>query len=118
MLHRIRNEEHPLRTSKRASEAVTLSLGNSRKGRRFRRLKGGLLTCTVCHPLVETGDSLEGVSLDSLFEDIKTDAQYTMVHWYGDYTTNLPLDLVENCGEPARLLKATRPGSAADGGER
>ena len=63
----------------------------------------------------------EGVSLDTLFEEIKTDAQYTLVHSYGDYTTNLPLDdllskkswitfrfddddLAPEHGGPARLL--------------
>jgi DMSO/TMAO reductase YedYZ molybdopterin-dependent catalytic subunit len=67
------------------------------------------------------GTLWEGVSLDTLFEDIKTDAQYTLVHSYGDYTTNLPLDellskkswitfqfddhdLAAEHGGPARLL--------------
>ena len=67
------------------------------------------------------GTLWEGVSLDILFEDIKTDAQYTLVHSYGDYTTNLPLDdllskkswitfrfddddLAPEHGGPARLL--------------
>ena len=67
------------------------------------------------------GTLWEGVSLDILFEDIKTDAQYTLVRSYGDYTTNLPLDdllskkswitfrfddddLAPEHGGPARLL--------------
>ena len=63
----------------------------------------------------------EGVSLDTLFADIKTDADYALVHSYGDYTTNLPLEdlmnkqawiafrfdddeLAPQHGGPARLL--------------
>jgi DMSO/TMAO reductase YedYZ molybdopterin-dependent catalytic subunit len=38
------------------------------------------------------GTHWEGVSLDTLFADVKTDAEYALVHSYGDYTTNLPLD--------------------------
>lgn len=38
------------------------------------------------------GTYWEGVSLDELFADIKTDAEYALVHSYGDYSTNLPLD--------------------------
>ena len=34
----------------------------------------------------------EGVSLDTMFADVKTDASYALVHSYGDYTTNLPLE--------------------------
>ena len=33
-----------------------------------------------------------GVSLDKLFEDVETSADYVMAHSYGGYTTNLPLD--------------------------
>ena len=67
------------------------------------------------------GTTWEGVSLDTLFRDLKTDASYAMVHSYGDYTTNLPLkdlmekqawiafrfdgrDLAAEHGGPARLL--------------
>jgi DMSO/TMAO reductase YedYZ molybdopterin-dependent catalytic subunit len=67
------------------------------------------------------GTHWEGVSLDTLFSDIKTDAEYALVHSYGDYTTNLPLedllnkqawiafrfddeDLAPEHGGPARLL--------------
>jgi len=67
------------------------------------------------------GTSWEGVSLDTLFRDTKTDAEYALVHSYGDYTTNLPLDelfnkqawiafrfddedLAPEHGGPARLL--------------
>jgi DMSO/TMAO reductase YedYZ molybdopterin-dependent catalytic subunit len=67
------------------------------------------------------GTQWEGVSLDTLFSDIKTDAEYALVHSYGDYTTNLPLedllnkqawiafrfddeDLAPEHGGPARLL--------------
>src|SRR5215510_13063999 len=37
------------------------------------------------------GTSWEGVSLDTLFADLKTDAGYTMVRSYGDYSSNVPL---------------------------
>jgi len=67
------------------------------------------------------GTSWEGVSLDTMFADIKTDASYALVRSYGDYTTNLPLkdlmngqawiafrfdgsDLAPEHGGPARLL--------------
>ena len=67
------------------------------------------------------GTSWEGVSLDTLFADLKTGARYTMFRSYGDYSTNLPLkdllnhqawiafrfdgkDLAPEHGGPARLL--------------
>jgi DMSO/TMAO reductase YedYZ molybdopterin-dependent catalytic subunit len=67
------------------------------------------------------GTSWEGVSLDTLFAGLKTDAAFTMVRSYGDYTTNVPLkdlldkqawiafrfdgeDLEPEHGGPARLL--------------
>jgi DMSO/TMAO reductase YedYZ molybdopterin-dependent catalytic subunit len=67
------------------------------------------------------GTSWEGVSLDTLLSDVKTDADYALVHSYGGYTTNLPLndlmnqqawitfrfddeDLEPEHGGPARLL--------------
>ena len=67
------------------------------------------------------GTVWEGVSLDTLFSDIKSDAEYALVRSYGDYTTNLPLedlmnkqawiafrfddeDLAPEHGGPARLL--------------
>jgi DMSO/TMAO reductase YedYZ molybdopterin-dependent catalytic subunit len=67
------------------------------------------------------GTTWEGVSLDTLFSNLKTDADYALVHSYGDYTTNLPLkdlmnkqawiafrfgddDLAPEHGGPARLL--------------
>jgi DMSO/TMAO reductase YedYZ molybdopterin-dependent catalytic subunit len=67
------------------------------------------------------GTSWEGVSLNRLFADLKTDARYTMVRSYGDYSTNVPLqdllnhqawiafrfdgkDLAPEHGGPARLL--------------
>lgn len=63
----------------------------------------------------------EGVSLDTIFADIRTRAPYALARSYGDYTTNLPLedllhnqawiafrfegeDLVPEHGGPARLL--------------
>jgi DMSO/TMAO reductase YedYZ molybdopterin-dependent catalytic subunit len=63
----------------------------------------------------------EGVSLDTLFAEVDTAAEYTLVHSYGGYTTNLPLedlldgkawiafrydgeDLAPEHGGPARLL--------------
>ncbi|MDX6349132.1 MAG: hypothetical protein QOF84_3922 [Streptomyces sp.] len=63
----------------------------------------------------------QGVSLDVLFEDVETGADFALVHSYGGYTTNLPLedlldgkawiayrydgdDLAPEHGGPARLL--------------
>jgi DMSO/TMAO reductase YedYZ molybdopterin-dependent catalytic subunit len=37
------------------------------------------------------GTSWRGVSLDTLFADISADADFSMVHSYGGYTTNVPL---------------------------
>ena len=62
-----------------------------------------------------------GVSLDTLLEDVETAADFAMVHSYGGYTTNLPLEdlldgqawvafeydgeaLAAEHGGPARLL--------------
>jgi DMSO/TMAO reductase YedYZ molybdopterin-dependent catalytic subunit len=67
------------------------------------------------------GTTWEGVSLDTLLADVKTDASFALVRSYGDYTTNLPLedlmnkqawiafrfddeDLAPEHGGPARLL--------------
>jgi DMSO/TMAO reductase YedYZ molybdopterin-dependent catalytic subunit len=67
------------------------------------------------------GTSWEGVSLDTVFSGITTDASYALVRSYGDYTTNLPLadllnrqawiafrfneeELAPEHGGPARLL--------------
>jgi DMSO/TMAO reductase YedYZ molybdopterin-dependent catalytic subunit len=67
------------------------------------------------------GTVWEGVSLDTLFADVKTDAEFALARSYGDYTTNLPLqdlmdkqawiafrfdddDLAPEHGGPARLL--------------
>jgi len=67
------------------------------------------------------GTDWKGVSLDTLFEDVETVADYAMIHSYGGYTTNLPLedlldgqawvahqydgeDLDPEHGGPARLL--------------
>jgi DMSO/TMAO reductase YedYZ molybdopterin-dependent catalytic subunit len=63
----------------------------------------------------------EGVSLDTLLEGVETTAEFVLVHSYGGYTTNLPLedlldgrawiafrydddDLTPEHGGPARLL--------------
>jgi DMSO/TMAO reductase YedYZ molybdopterin-dependent catalytic subunit len=65
--------------------------------------------------------SWEGVSLDDLLTSVETAADYALVHSYGGYTTNLPLedlldgqawiafryegdDLTPEHGGPARLL--------------
>ncbi|SEE63877.1 sulfite oxidase-like oxidoreductase [Jiangella alba] len=65
--------------------------------------------------------SWRGVSLDLLMEDVDTTADYALVHCYGGYTTNLPLEdlldgrawvvyefegseLAPQHGGPARLL--------------
>jgi len=67
------------------------------------------------------GTDWRGVSLDVLFEDIESTFDYVMVHSYGGYTTNLPLEdildgkawiatefggepLEPDHGGPARLL--------------
>ncbi|MFF1419968.1 sulfite oxidase-like oxidoreductase [Streptomyces sp. NPDC058280] len=67
------------------------------------------------------GTEWEGVSLDTLFAGIDRDGDYAMVHSFGGYTTNLPLedlldgqawiayrydgeDLPAEHGGPARLL--------------
>src|SRR5690242_8031243 len=42
------------------------------------------------------GTEWQGVPLETLFADIKPNAEYALVQSYGDYTTNLPLqDLME-----------------------
>jgi len=63
----------------------------------------------------------EGVSLDTLLQDVKTTAGFALAHSYGGYTTNVPLrdlqngqawvalrydgqDLAPEHGGPARLL--------------
>ena len=38
------------------------------------------------------GTRWQGVSLDTLFADVATDAEHALVHGEGGYTTNLPLD--------------------------
>jgi DMSO/TMAO reductase YedYZ molybdopterin-dependent catalytic subunit len=38
------------------------------------------------------GTNWQGVSLDTLFSAVDTAADYALVHSYGGYTTNLPLD--------------------------
>jgi len=38
------------------------------------------------------GTHWRGVSLDTLFADVNTDLDFTMVHSYGGYTTNVPLE--------------------------
>ena len=67
------------------------------------------------------GTSWRGVKLDTLFDGVDTDYEYTMAHSYGGYTTNVPLadlldgkawvahsfdgaDLAPEHGGPARLL--------------
>src|SRR5258708_21243875 len=48
------------------------------------------LHCVTRWP--KLGTVWQGVSLDTIFPDMKTDAEYALVRSYGDYTTNLPLD--------------------------
>ena len=67
------------------------------------------------------GTTWQGVSLDTVFEDVETAANYALVRSYGGYTTNMPLkdlrqgkawiaykfdneDLSGEHGGPARLL--------------
>ena len=38
------------------------------------------------------GTGWRGVSLDTLFADVETSAEFTMAHSYGGYTTNIPLE--------------------------
>ncbi|MBW8486889.1 sulfite oxidase-like oxidoreductase [Actinomadura parmotrematis] len=38
------------------------------------------------------GTDWEGVSLDTLFEEVEPDAPYAMIECYGGYTTNLPVE--------------------------
>jgi len=42
------------------------------------------------------GTSWEGVSLDTMLADVKSDAAYAMVRSYGGYTTNVPLEDLKN----------------------
>lgn len=42
------------------------------------------------------GTSWEGISLDTLLADVKTDDRYAMVRSYGGYTTNVPLEDLKN----------------------
>jgi DMSO/TMAO reductase YedYZ molybdopterin-dependent catalytic subunit len=43
------------------------------------------------------GTTWRGVSLDVLLDDVETAADFAMIHSYGGYTTNLPLeDLLDN----------------------
>src|SRR5437868_12778636 len=42
------------------------------------------------------GTHWEGVSLDTLLADLRTDSEYALVHSYGDYSTNLPLEDLMN----------------------
>ncbi len=42
------------------------------------------------------GTSWRGVKLDTLFESVESDCEFTMAHSYGGYTTNVPLkDLLD-----------------------
>lgn len=67
------------------------------------------------------GTSWRGVSVDTLFQDVKTEFSFVMAHSYGGYTTNVPLahllggkawvayefdgePLAPEHGGPARLL--------------
>lgn len=89
----------------------------------FRRLPTETVTVDI-HCVTrwsKLGTRWEGVSLDTIFADIKTNATHALVHSYGGYTTNLPLedlmdkqawiafrfdddDLAPEHGGPARLL--------------
>src|SRR5437660_4885509 len=60
----------------------------------FRKLPAETITVDI-HCVTrwsKLGTHWEGVSLDTMFVDIKTDASHTLVHSYGGYTTNLPLE--------------------------
>jgi DMSO/TMAO reductase YedYZ molybdopterin-dependent catalytic subunit len=77
------------------------------------------LHCVTRWTKLET--AWRGVSLDTLLEDVETAADFALVHCYGGYTTNLPLEdlldgqawvafeydgdaLAAEHGGPARLL--------------
>ncbi len=45
--------------------------------------------CVTSWSKLDTG--WRGVSLDTLFADVETSAEFTMTYSYGDYTTNVPL---------------------------
>ena len=89
----------------------------------FRALPAVLVTtdihCVTRWSKLQT--AWEGVSLDTLLDDVETSAGFAMAHSYGGYTTNLPLadlkggkawiafrfdgkDLEPEHGGPARLL--------------
>ena len=66
----------------------------------FRKLPAETVTVDI-HCVTrwsKLGTTWEGVSLDTMFGGVNTDgAEYTLVHSYGDYSTNLPLeDLMNN----------------------
>src|SRR5262249_38023337 len=42
------------------------------------------------------GTVWEGVSLDTILANVKTDASFAIVHSYGDYSTNLPIEDLMN----------------------
>ena len=89
----------------------------------FRELPSEVVTVDI-HCVTrwsKLGTSWEGVSLDTLFADLATEARYAMVHSHGAYSTNVPLndllhhrawiafrfdgkDLEPEHGGPARLL--------------
>ena len=64
------------------------------------------------HPLVEAGHLWQGVSLDTLFADVETAADYALVHSFGGYTTNLPLqDLLDGQAWVAFQYDGRGPGA-------
>jgi DMSO/TMAO reductase YedYZ molybdopterin-dependent catalytic subunit len=40
----------------------------------------------------QLGMAFRGVSLDTLFENVETAAEFALIHSYGGYTTNMPLE--------------------------
>ena len=65
------------------------------------------------------GTTWEGVSMDTLFADVESAADYALVHSYGGYTTNLPVDdLLDGKAWVAFRYDGRRPGSAHGGPAR
>ena len=54
------------------------------------------------------GTSWEGVSVDTMLADVKTDASHAMARAYGDYTANLPLKDLRNNRRGSRSVLTTK----------
>ncbi len=54
--------------------------------------RGGHRRPPLRHPLVQAGDHLGGVSLDTLLEGVEASASFALAGSYGGYSSNLPLE--------------------------